>query len=190
MKPAAEISDRAKRYRANRQPPAGPKRCTFCGHRKNVGIDHITGDERDGEPENLMYLCKSCNTHKGIMQARNRVGIRTRQYNPHRRPTFSQFRNASLVLLGIEPGNVAEATATVRETSPLQRISFADRIERENPAPQVPTFGQYAHGVAMHQRGQKDEGGKVIHATPPAIRSEYARRIAAIKRGRRSEVPF
>jgi len=65
-----------------------------------------------------------------------------------------------------------------------------DKFLQGNPDT-PPTFGQYVHAVAaMHSRGAHDEGGKVIHATPPALRSEYARRIARTKSRRRSEVPF
>jgi hypothetical protein len=90
MKPASQITDRAKRYRANSNPPPGPRRCTFCASRKNVDIDHVSGNEFDDSPENKMYLCRSCNTRKGITQARHRIGTRTRQYNPFRVPTFAQ----------------------------------------------------------------------------------------------------
>lgn len=38
------------------------------------------------------------------------------------------------------------------------------------------------------------EGGAIIHATPKKLRSEYAEKIADVKRGRgtgrKSEVPF
>jgi hypothetical protein len=44
MKPAAEITDRAKRYRANQNQPPGPRRCNFCGDAKNIDVDHIGGE--------------------------------------------------------------------------------------------------------------------------------------------------
>ena len=189
MKPASEITDRAKRYRANRQAPAGPRRCNFCASRQNVDIDHITGDEADDEPENLMYLCRPCNTRKGITQARNRIGTRTRQYNPQRGASFAQFRNAALVLIGAEPGDPGIATAAIRATSPATRLKYSERIAAEMRNP-TPTFQQYARAVAIHQRGGHDEGGVIIHATPPAVRSRYASQIADIKRERRGSVPF
>jgi hypothetical protein len=186
MKPAGQITDRAKRYRAHRNRPAGPKRCTLCSSRRNVDIDHITGDEADGEPENLMWLCRPCNVRKAILQQRNRIGVRTRQYNPRRAPGFKEFRNAGMILTGLSPGNVAEATAVIYQTPPEKRLEYAERIER-NP---VPTFKQYAFAASIHQRGAFDEGGEIIHATPPAVRTQYAERIAAIKRSRRGSVPF
>lgn len=228
MKPAHELTDRAKRYRAQRNRPAGPRRCNFCTSRRNIDVDHITGDETDGGEENLIYLCRTCNTVKGIVQARNRIGVRTRQFNPS--GGFRAFRNAALVLMGIQPGDAAAATAEIRATSPAQRIAYGDRLERENPfvseaqrrkffamarrgditmrelgkwiretgSRQLPkrknagppTFAQYAHGVSIHRRGAHDEGGKIIHATPPQLRHRYAKQIARTKAQRRSEVPF
>ncbi len=179
MKPASQITDRAKRYRANRTPPPGPRRCNFCGSRKNVDVDHISGNESDDEPDNLMYLCRPCNAAKAVQQARNRIGIRTRQYNPAPR-TVAGWKRAVRVLLGLEPGDVAQATNYVRRMKPEQRAKFAS-----NPA--APTFGQYAHAVSTHRRKSHDASGKVIHATPKALRSRYAQRIAAIKAERRRQ---
>lgn len=262
MKPAHEITDRAKRYRAQRNKPPGPRRCNVCSSRENVDIDHITGDESDGERENLWYLCRPCNARKAVVQKRNRIGIRTRQFNPAERRTFSRFQNAALVITGLEPGDVAAATAYIHATPPEERMEFSRRMaaneKKGNPlyAPQakidvkrfrgvgyglevditghgrwveqgppfrtraeaekegrairkkegmnyrvkitrdvrnpedVPDFKQYAFGVSIHKRGAKDEGGKIIHATPPATRSSYARKIAEIKRSRRGTVPF
>ena len=220
MKPAASITDRAKRYRANRQPPPGPRRCNFCGRRQNVDIDHITGDETDDEPENLMYLCRPCNTAKGITQARNRIGTRTRQYNPAKAPTFAQFKQHAAVLLGKARGSAAAATAAIRATPPRTRAQFAGKIAQANPFksdaqrrkffamaergeisratlekfrrdnPAAPSYAQYGFAVASHVRGQHDEGGAIIHATPKALRHRYAQQIARTKADRRGTVPF
>jgi hypothetical protein len=215
----ANLTDRAKRYRAQRNRPPGPKRCNFCTSRRNVDIDHISGDESDGEPENLCWLCRVCNSTKAFVQARNKIGVRTRQYNPTSR-TLQKFRHAASVLLGRIKGDVAAATAYVRGTPPEKRAEFAAQMAERNPfqseaqrrkfyamaergeisraevrkweretppgaLPNPPTFGQYSYAVgAIHQRRAHDEGGEIIHATPPALRSRYARRIAAIKRQR------
>ena len=174
------LTDRAKRYRAQHNAPPGPRRCNFCTTRKNVDIDHITGDESDGEPENLIYLCRPCNTLKGFTQARNKIGVRTRQYNPEARPTLAKFKHAAAILLGSIEGDVGAATAYIRSIAPEKRAQFAETMSKENP----PTFAQYAHGVATHQRKAHDEGGAIIHSTPPELRSKYARKIASIKRQR------
>jgi hypothetical protein len=222
MKPT--ITDRAKRYRAQRSAPPGRKICNFCADKQNVGIDHISGREDDGDAENLMYLCKSCNTTKGIVQARHRIGIRTRQYNPMRVPTFTEFKEHAATLLGIGAGDPAEATAAIRSTPPATRSRYAEKIHAANPFksdaqrrkffamadrgeismatlrrfaagnPAAPTFQQYAHGVSIHSRGAHDEGGAIIHATPPALRRKYAQQIAQTKRergtDRREDIPF
>lgn len=185
MKPIETITDRAKRYRAQRNRPAGPRRCNFCASRQNVDVDHITGDESDGAAVDLIYLCRKCNASKAIQQARSRIGIRTRQYNPARM-TYAGFQRAAAILTGRIDGDVAAATAYIRSATAEQRRQFSDRTAA-NPDP---TFSQYAFGVSIHRRGERDEGGAIIHATPPAMRSEYARRIAEIKRGRRGEIPF
>jgi hypothetical protein len=220
MKPADAITDRAKRYRANRQPPPGPRRCNFCASRQNVDIDHVTGDETDDEPENLMFLCRPCNTLKGITQARNRIGTRTRQYNPARVPTFAEFKRHAAVLLGANSGNATAATAAIRATPPAKRAEYAAKIAQANPFksdaqrrkffamaargeisratlekfrrgnPAAPTYAQYGFAVASHVRGRHDEGGEIIHATPKALRHRYAQQIARTKAERRGSVPF
>src|SRR5437879_1505646 len=83
-KPAHEITDRARRYRANApecRPPL-PAHCALCGSARFLVIDHIDGDESNSSPDNLRWLCKSCNTRLGIAMARAGEGRHTRQYNP------------------------------------------------------------------------------------------------------------
>jgi hypothetical protein len=65
---------------------------------------------------------------------------------------------------------------------------------RPNPST-IPSYAQYAMAVSMFDHGKGEASwGEVIHRTPKAKRSEYARRIAGNKRARgtdrRSEVPF
>lgn len=218
------LTDRAKRYRAQRNAPPGPRLCNFCTSRRNIDIDHIDGDESDGDGINLMYLCRRCNSTKAAVQARHRIGIRTRQYNPAGQ-SFAAFKRAACVLLGKAQGDVAAATAYIKSIPPEKRAEYAERMAARNPfrseaqrrkffamaergeiskaelgkwirdtppgqlpgyAHNPPTFGQYAHGVSIHRRGAHDEGGEIIHATPAALRHRYAKRIAAIKRTRRT----
>lgn len=221
MKPVDQITDRAKRYRAQRNKPNGPKLCYFCASRQNIDVDHVSGDEADGK--DLIYLCRSCNTRKGIVQARNRIGQRTRQFNPERVPTFAQWKRHAAALLGVGPGDPVAATAAIRATPPEKRAEYARQIEaasnpfksdaqrkklfamagrgeisratldkfiRGNPA--APTFAQYAYAVSIHDKKTHahDEGGKIIHATPPALRHRYAQQIARTKAERRGSVPF
>jgi hypothetical protein len=196
MRPVELITDRAKRYRANANPPPGPRRCNFCTSRKNVDIDHVTGDEAQGSPRDLIYLCRRCNASKAHVQARANIGKRTAQYNPSPAPSFQQFLNAALILRGDQPGDAHKATGIIWRTSPAQRVRYAERIEQARRNPETPTFQQYAFAVSQQQHsGAHGEAGAIIHATPPELRSEYARKIAAGKRTRRHSeqmdaVPF
>jgi len=96
-KAAHQITDRAKRYRANAPEccPPPPRRCELCRSRRFVVVDHIDGDESNGAPYNLRWLCKSCNTKLGLAMARAGIGKRTRQCNPGAR-TLAQYTEAVL----------------------------------------------------------------------------------------------
>jgi hypothetical protein len=97
-KPVGQITDRAKRYRAN-QPackPGGSKKCIYCGRRKNVEVHHLDGNEDNGKRTNLAWACRPCNTAIGAEFKKAGLGKRTRQYNPRKRrgrgdPAFTQF---------------------------------------------------------------------------------------------------
>ena len=99
-------------------------------------VDHIDGDEWNDAPENLRWLCKSCNTRRGIAMARAGQGRKTRQYNPG-----------------------------------------ADNPGAENLA-------QYVQAAMIHRRGERDEGGRIIHETPKSKRQEFAAEIWRRRRKR------
>lgn len=80
--PVEQITDRAKRYRANQDIPDGPRVCAFCGAKEHLGVDHLDGYEEHGEPENLIWLCKSCNGKKAAVFQKAGLGRPTNQYNP------------------------------------------------------------------------------------------------------------
>lgn len=84
---SGEVTDRARRYRANSKAcrPAGPRRCWLCGSQRNVGAHHLDGDESNTRRGNLGWACKSCNTALGYAFKRAGLGHRTRQYNPKKR---------------------------------------------------------------------------------------------------------
>jgi len=73
--------------------PQGPKVCAKCGSRSHVVPDHINGVPDDTRRGNLQWLCKSCNTAKGIAFRNAGKGRLTRQYNPGSKqaPTFQQY---------------------------------------------------------------------------------------------------
>ena len=81
-KEAPAVSDRALRYRANRTPPPGERRCAFCGSTRTVEVGHVDGFEENTAPYNLTWTCRSCNTTMGVVFKRAGLGRRTRQFNP------------------------------------------------------------------------------------------------------------
>jgi hypothetical protein len=86
------VTDRAHRYRANALAPSGPKVCAWCGSRQNITVDHKDGWPDHTRRSNLQYLCKSCNTAKGIAFREAGRGRPTKQYNPAEGvPTFQQY---------------------------------------------------------------------------------------------------
>jgi hypothetical protein len=192
----ANLTDRALRYRAVASSLLGPKRCGYCGSRRNVGVDHIDGREENGAGRNLMYACKSCNTAKGFAFRRAGLGRRTVQFNPaDGRParTINQWMLAGLSVCGRSDAmGVREAAEMIAATSPARRAEFA--AEMANPAAPrtAPSFAQYAWAVSQggpgghhyETGGAHDEAGAVIHATPKHLRRQYAKDIAAGKASR------
>lgn len=188
------VTDRALRYRAHANPPPGPRICHYCGAAGRVDIEHVDGHEEHGNPENLGYACRSCNATKGAAFARQGIGRLTKQYNPTGAATPAQWHKIVASLMGLGPLSIAAAIAQAHATPHARRASFATAKNPKQPAA-VPTFEQYRWAVTQHRvRGAHDEAGKIIHATPPELRSEYARRLAANRNTttKRSsdEVPF
>ncbi len=131
-KPVSEITDRAKRYRANADDsrPGPPKQCGFCGRRRTVEVHHISGDESEGEPENLMWSCRRCNTKIAALMQKAGIGKLTRQYNPSRGSTKSQmaaYGAAIKVMRGEFLGDVGRAVQTIHDTPPSVRSAYTAR---------------------------------------------------------------
>lgn len=132
LRPIEQISDRAKRYRANRPEnrPKGPRVCGYCASRRNVGVDHINGLEEDCSPENLIYACKSCNAAKGHLFKVKGLGRRVMQYNPSKRTagpkrvSMAQYEAAIKVMRGVYDGDVSKAVDTIRSASPSLRSAY------------------------------------------------------------------
>jgi hypothetical protein len=128
--PASKISDRAKRYRASseRNRPGPPKRCNYCGSRKNVGVHHVDGNEADHSPANLQWACKSCNAVIAGIMKRLGLGRRVEQYNPKRgRAGMNEYAAAIKVMRGEFDGDVSKALATIRATPPSVRSAYTSR---------------------------------------------------------------
>jgi hypothetical protein len=133
-KPVEQISDRAKRYRAQHPDvrPLPPKQCGFCGSKRSVIPHHILGDESDGSADNLMWACKSCNGKVGHKMRKNGIGKLTRQYNPPRarggrREQMKAYGDAIKVMRGDFDGDVGRAVATIRSTPRDIRSAFTAR---------------------------------------------------------------
>ncbi len=132
-KPVELITDRAKRYRANRAAPEVEKRCVYCGAPRPRDIDHVDGNEANNNPENLVYACRPCNAKKGAAFARSGRGVRTRQFNPASKGATSlgQWVQAVLALRGeASTMSLPAAVRLVQETPPARRSAFAAEIWR------------------------------------------------------------
>jgi hypothetical protein len=101
-----------------------------------VGVDHISGDESDLHPQNLIWACKSCNGKKAAVMKAAGLGKLTRQYNPSRRSSGGRqnktamlraYNFAILVMRGDEEGNVSKALETIRNTPKDLRSEFTSR---------------------------------------------------------------
>lgn len=128
-KPASEISDRAKRYRAQKG-VKGPKRCVICGAARSPGkrpldVMHLDGDEANEDPRNLAYGCRSCNARLGAAFKKAGAGVRTVQYNPASVPTFQQY--AWAVAHHVREAH-DEGGAIIHATPRHKRIEYAQRI--------------------------------------------------------------
>jgi hypothetical protein len=131
-KEACNVTDRAFRYRANADPPPGPRICALCGSRRNVEVGHVNGHEEDSSPDNLLWTCRACNTRSGNTLRAAGLGRLTRQYNPASEgaPNLGAWMNAVLSVKGDPGGNmpVAEAVVMIRATPPEERSRFAREI--------------------------------------------------------------
>jgi hypothetical protein len=163
-RPVELITDRALRYRAQKNPPPGPRVCHYCGSDRHVEIEHVDGREENTRPHNLTWACRACNTRKGAFFAREGIGRKTRQYNPSARPrgasTLAGWLEAVLTLQG-DAGNLApeEAIARVQATPHARRSEYARQLAaakvaaamKRNPeefGPHGPILRQFYHDAA------------------------------------------
>ena len=135
-----EITDRAKRYRANR----AYQKKAFCecrarnhGHgamcrsRANLGVGHKDGDESNGKPSNLFTVCKSCNGMQAHDDKKAGRGVRTRQYNPKKKKRNPGATNlAQYVQAAVEHTRGAhdDGGRVIHETPKAKRREFAREI--------------------------------------------------------------
>lgn len=126
-KPASQITDRAKRYRASSHPPAPPKQCNYCGSKRNVGVHHVDGSEEDHSAGNLQWACKSCNARLAVIMKREGIGQRVQQFNPATRAGMAEYAAAIKVMRGEFDGDPAKAVATIRATPASVRSAYTRR---------------------------------------------------------------
>lgn len=126
------LTDRALRYRAANDPPAGPKICGYCGSRRNVEVDHINGREDDNGPKNKLWICRRCNTKKGALFARLGLGRRTHQFNAPRSGGAQSLGQWMLAVLSAKGESdamtVPAAVEMIRATPDYRRTQFAQQI--------------------------------------------------------------
>jgi len=154
-----KVTDRAHRYRANRLAPLGSKVCALCGSRQNLTVDHKDGHPDHTTRSNLRWLCKSCNTARGIWMRDHGRGRLTHQYNPAKGepPTYEQY--AWAVSQQQHSGEHGEAGAIIHATPKELRSEYARRIagsasqtkrrradERWNPAAAADAAFREFHG--------------------------------------------
>jgi hypothetical protein len=95
---------------------------------------HISGDERDSAPENLIWNCRACNTGLGIIFKRAGIGRRTRQFDPleaEGAKSLGQWLTAVMSMKGeTDAITVPAAVEMIRATPPEGRSQFAGEIWR------------------------------------------------------------
>lgn len=139
---SAHITDRAKRYRAQRAIKQPDSRCIYCGRPRARCVDHISGREDDHAGANLARACQSCNTAKGMLFARLGIGRKTQQFNPRARTAaksagaanLAQWLMAVMSIKGQGPWDVQEAVRVIRATPPADRSAYAAEIWRRRRA--------------------------------------------------------
>lgn len=190
------VTDRAHRYRANRNMPATAPICAFCGSTENVEVGHIDGHEENSSPENLIWTCRRCNVLCANNLRAHGIGRLTHQYNPPLpgAKTLTEWREATETVKGEGAAMPIDKAIRMLQATPAnKRTKYARALKNNPPANKnktVPTYQQYALATTMHCVGQEphcgahDEGGAIIHATPPEVRRQYARRIAREKKSR------
>ncbi len=125
-------TDRAKRYAANRTIQDDKRAgCLYCGSHRNLGVDHISGDEADIDTRNLAWACKSCNTRKGAAFAKAGIGRKTHQYNPHLGLSPAEKRNFQQLGFDFPPRSEYDQARAADRKRRQQARAAAIRERRE-----------------------------------------------------------
>jgi 5-methylcytosine-specific restriction endonuclease McrA len=153
-KPVGQLTDRAKRYRANSPAclPDGPRRCAYCGSTRNVEVHHADGNENNGRRSNLVWACRSCNTAIGAAMKAAGVGRRTRQYNPEGATTLAQYAHA----IGLICRHRDERAGLCSQSNDPEVLA-AVRLIRDTPASTRRDFARQA-AAGVRSRGRRRRG--------------------------------
>ena len=130
FRPTGEITDRAKRYRANKADATPKRRCFSCGAKNPRDRAHIDGNEANNHPNNLAPQCRSCNVLFANTLRKSGVGKKTRQYNPRNPnvPAIGAYVHSIQVLRGEEKGSVESAVKTIQATPPTVRHTYGKKL--------------------------------------------------------------
>jgi hypothetical protein len=166
------LTDRAQRYRANAEPPDGPKVCLFCGTRSKLMVGHLNGRDSDNTPDNLHWTCRSCNTLHANALKRARMGKRTAQFNPSKSggvavPAWAgtgakwaaQFNPSK------SGGGAKSLGQWIQAVGAITPHKYPDRNEALKPRDTM----------------KVSDAVEIIRATSPEKRSQFAAQIAAEK---------
>lgn len=163
MNPASEITDRAKRYRANQTIAEDlPKICIFCGSTRDLQVEHLDGFEEHNEPENLAWACRSCNQLKSAVFKAAGMGRRTVQFNPGIFSRLFAPKETYRVHGAAHPEARAERAREARETRDtlkreLLETRKAEIAERREEMARTPkSVGRYK-GFTLYKRGLSDD---------------------------------
>ena len=126
------LTDRAKRYAANRTVTDDKKGgCLFCHSKKFLTVDHLDGNEDNGESSNLAWLCKSCNTRKGAAFRKAGIGRPTNQYNPYLGLSPAERKNFSQLDFDFPPRREYDEARAAERKRRQQSHAQAIRDRRE-----------------------------------------------------------
>lgn len=176
------VTDRAQRYRANSD-IEGPQVCMFCGSTKDLGVDHLDGFEEHNEPENLLWLCRSCNQLKSAVFKSAGLGRRTDQYNPF----LGLFGEGGLLGGRTTHRDTGRAIARERDKAIRERERRAAKEEKreslraaredlaEKKAHAVRAVSKYK-GVTIYKRGD----GSFFASLDPDSEFESLRDVKAV----------
>lgn len=181
--PVEQVTDRAKRYRANADAGDMPQVCMFCAATKDLQVDHLDGFEEHGEPENLIILCRSCNQLKSSVFKSAGLGRRTDQYNPF----LGLFGEGGLLGSRTTHRDTGRAIARERDKAIRERERRAAKEEKresmraaredlaEKQAHAVRAVSKYK-GVTIYKRGD----GSFFASLDPDSEFESLRDVKAV----------